>query len=63
MADRERYQEWLARAGGGDVTAVLRWEEDIRPLARKVLAMGARNLLIKCGAPRPVLHRRHAGAL
>ena len=51
MADRERYQEWLARAGGGDVTAVLRWEEDIRPLARKVLAMGARNLLIKCGAP------------
>ena len=51
MADRERYQGWLARAGGGDVTAVLRWEEDIRPLARKVLAMGARNLLIKCGAP------------
>ena len=51
MADRERYQEWLARAGGGDVTAVLRWEEDIRPMARKVLAMGARNLLIKCGAP------------
>ena len=51
MADRERYQEWLARAGGRDVTAVLHWEEDIRPLARKVLAMGARNLLIKCGAP------------
>ena len=51
MADRERYQGWLARAGGGDVTAVLRWEEDIRPMARKVLAMGARNLLIKCGAP------------
>ena len=51
MADRERYQEWLARAGGGDVTAVLHWEEDIRPMARKVLAMGARNLLIKCGAP------------
>lgn len=51
MADRPRYEDWLRRANGGDVTAVLRVEDDIRPLAAKVLAMGARNLLIKCGAP------------
>ena len=51
MADRPRYNDWLRRAGGGDVTAVLQVEADIRPLAERVLAMGARNLLIKCGAP------------
>lgn len=51
MVDRPRYVDWLRRAGGGDVTAVLQVETDIRPLAEKVLAMGARNLLIKCGAP------------
>ena len=51
MADRPRYGDWLRRSGGGDVTEVLRVDADIRPLAEKVLAMGARNLLIKCGAP------------
>ena len=51
MADRPRYEDWLHRANGGDVTAVLRVEDDIHPLVEKVLAMGARNLLIKCGAP------------
>ena len=51
MADRPRYADWLRRAGGGDVTGVLRVDTDIRPLAEKVLAMGARNLLIKCGTP------------
>lgn len=51
MADRPRYADWLRRAGGGDVTEVLQVETDIRPLAEKVLSMGARNLLIKCGAP------------
>ena len=39
MADRPRYEDWLRRANGGDVTAVLRVEDDIRPLAAKVLAM------------------------
>ena len=51
MADRPRYEEWLTRAAGGDVTSVISVEEDIRPLARKVLRMGASSLLIKCGAP------------
>ena len=51
MADRPRYEEWLTRAAGGDVTSVISVEEDIRPLARKVLRMRASSLLIKCGAP------------
>lgn len=51
MADRPRYEEWLTRAAGGDVTLVISVEEDIRPLAQKVLRMGASSLLIKCGAP------------
>ena len=51
MVDRPRYAEWLRRAGDGDVTSVLQVDADIRPLAEKVLAMGARNLLIKCGTP------------
>ena len=51
MADRPRYEEWMTRAAGGDVTSVISVEEDIRPLARKVLRMRASSLLIKCGAP------------
>ncbi|MBM6948379.1 carbohydrate kinase family protein [Mordavella massiliensis] len=51
MADRPRYEAWMTRAAGADVTSVIGVEADIRPLAQKVLAMGARSLLIKCGAP------------
>lgn len=51
MADRPRYEEWLTRAAGGDVTSVISVEEDIRPLAEKILDMGASRLLIKCGTP------------
>lgn len=48
MLDRERYAEWTTR--GGDVTATLEIERDIRPLADELLAMGAHTLIIKCGA-------------
>lgn len=51
MADRARYEKWLERAEGRDVTGVLTVEEDIRPLAEKILDMGACHLLIKCGTP------------
>ena len=50
MLDRERFAEWDKRSGGGDMTEVLT-VEDIAPLAQKVLAMGAKAVLIKCGAP------------
>lgn len=51
MIDRSRYHEWKLRCKGGDITSILSLEEDIRPLADKLLSWGAKILLIKCGAP------------
>lgn len=51
MIDRERFYEWQERAAGGDITAVLDVEKDIRPLAEKTLQYGAKIVMIKCGAP------------
>lgn len=51
MLDRARFDEWTARAKGGDVTRVLDWREDVRPLAEQCMEWGAKVLLIKCGAP------------
>lgn len=50
MLDKERYLSWRERAGGGDVTEVLAME-DIRPFGEKCLQLGAKVVLIKCGAP------------
>lgn len=50
MLDRPRYEEWMQRAGSGDVTDVLTLE-DIRPLGEKAISLGAKVALIKCGAP------------
>nr|MBQ8252190.1 carbohydrate kinase family protein [Lachnospiraceae bacterium] len=50
MLDKERFAEWEQRSGGGDMTEIL-MPEDIASLAQKVLAMGAKSVLIKCGAP------------
>jgi sugar/nucleoside kinase (ribokinase family) len=49
--DRQRHREWVQRAAGGDITAVLNPERDIRPLAEEVLRWGAKVLVIKCGKP------------
>ena len=51
MIDRERFCEWQERAAGKDVTSVLDVEQDIRPLADKLLSYGCKVVLIKCGAP------------
>lgn len=51
MADREKYREWLRRAGEEDLTTVLDVGRDIRPLAQTLLGWGAKCVLIKCGAP------------
>ena len=51
ILDPVRYAEWNERAGGGDVATVLSIERDVRPLAEEALAMGAKVVLIKCGAP------------
>ena len=63
MLDRPRYESWLARAGGGDVTGVLDPEADIAPLAEDCLALGAKAVLLKCGAPGMYLRTASADAL
>lgn len=50
MIDRERFMEWKKRADGRDVTEILDIENDIEPLAKKCMDMGAKTLVIKCGA-------------
>jgi sugar/nucleoside kinase (ribokinase family) len=50
MLDRERYENWSARAAGRDITECIRLS-DVEPLAEKALSLGAKVLLIKCGAP------------
>lgn len=50
MIAPETYAKWLERANGSDVTGIL-YLSDILPLAEKLRSMGARNFLIKCGAP------------
>lgn len=51
MLDRERFEEWQSRAKGGDITGSLDVDADIRPLADRCMELGAKVLLIKCGAP------------
>lgn len=51
MLDRERFMQWQERAGSRDITEILDLDEDIRPLADKCMELGAKVLLIKCGAP------------
>lgn len=50
MIAPETYAKWLESANGSDVTGILSLS-DILPLAEKLRSMGARNFLIKCGAP------------
>lgn len=51
LLDREKYHTILERSGGGDITAVISLDEDVKPLAEACIAMGAKCVLIKCGAP------------
>ena len=51
MLDPERFSEWNKRAAGKDLTEILRIQEDIDPLGRQLIDMGAKIVLIKCGSP------------
>ena len=51
LIDRPRYKEWQERANGGDVTEIINWQEDVRPLADMAMRWGTKVVLIKCGAP------------
>jgi sugar/nucleoside kinase (ribokinase family) len=50
MLDRSLWQDWQARAKGGDVADCIDLLREIPPLAEKVLALGAKTTVIKCGA-------------
>lgn len=50
MLDREKFRMWQERAEGRDITEILNPEEDVKPLAEQCMRMGAKILLIKCGA-------------
>ena len=49
LIDRERYHEWVKRADGRDITEIIDWETDVRPLAESLISWGAKTILIKCG--------------
>lgn len=49
MLDKERYAAWSVRAAGRDITESIT-PEDVKPLAEKAVFMGAKTVLIKCGA-------------
>jgi len=51
MLDRDRLFQWQERAKGRDITEILDIEKDVRPLADRCMELGAKILLIKCGAP------------
>ena len=50
LIDRPRYYEWLKRSEGKEVTEVLSIDEDVKPLADRLMEWGAKIVLIKCGA-------------
>lgn len=50
MLDKEKYAELQKRAAGRDVTEILSIEEDVLPLADRILDMGCKLVVIKCGA-------------
>lgn len=49
MIDKPRYKEWVKRAKGKDLASIIE-EKDVAPLADKLLSMGAKVLMIKCGS-------------
>lgn len=51
MLDRPRFEEWTKRGKGKDITQVLDVERDILPLVRQCAGLGAKTVLLKCGAP------------
>lgn len=50
MLDKELYRQWEEKAQGDDIISILSVDRDVKPLADKVLGMGAKAVLLKCGA-------------
>ena len=51
ILDRTGFEQWQQRAEGKDITEILDLERDIKPLADKCMELGAKVLILKCGAP------------
>lgn len=49
MLDKKRYESWQKAANGRDITEVISMS-DIEPLGQKAIELGAKVVLIKCGA-------------
>lgn len=60
MLNRKRYLEWIEKAQGGEITDVIAMN-DVRMLAEKALAYGAKAVVVKCGAP-GMYYKTSAGA-
>lgn len=50
MVDRDYYYRLQEKSGGDDICRHLSLGEDVKPLAEKVLGMGCKAVLLKCGA-------------
>lgn len=51
MLDRKAFESLQKRAGKGDLCEFVRPDSELRPLAERCLRLGAKIVLIKCGAP------------
>lgn len=51
MLDRPKYNHLVHNAHGEELTTIIDVERDVKPLAEKVLQMGAKVAMIKCGQP------------
>lgn len=50
MLDKPQYDAWNQKAAGRDITEIIR-QEDVATLGEQAIALGAKVVLIKCGAP------------
>lgn len=50
ILDRRKYYELQERAAGKDVTRIISIKDDVAPMAKILLGMGCKLVLIKCGS-------------
>lgn len=50
MLDRQQYNAWNEKAAGRDITETI-CQEDVASLGEQAIALGAKVVLVKCGAP------------
>lgn len=51
LIERDKYDHWIQKSQGKDVTSIISIDRDIKPLADKLLEWGAKIVVIKCGTP------------